>query len=60
MDISAPYDLYLSCVISATILWMAMIYLMKYFIMKLLQYHGWMYDPRGKMSLRTKIWIVSH
>ncbi|XP_064627097.1 carnitine O-palmitoyltransferase 1, liver isoform-like isoform X2 [Lineus longissimus] len=57
MDISAPYDLYLSCIISATILWMAMIYLMKWFIMKLLQYHGWMYDPRGKMTIKTKIWL---
>ena len=32
---------------------------LKYSLKALLYYHGWMYEPRGKMSLITRAWIVS-
>ncbi|KAL3883613.1 hypothetical protein ACJMK2_029858 [Sinanodonta woodiana] len=49
---------YASCIIFSTILWFSIILLLKYTLKLLLTYHGWMFDGRGKISLKTKLWIV--
>ena len=56
-----PYSVgqYLSTLIFATLLWVVAINLIRYFLKLLLTYHGWMYEMHGKLSLRTKLWLVS-
>ena len=56
-----PYSVgqYLSTLIFATLLWVVVINLIRYFLKLLLTYHGWMYEMHGKLSLRTKLWLVS-
>ncbi|CAG2207308.1 CPT1A [Mytilus edulis] len=48
---------YISCVLYATYLWFAKIIIIKWSLRVLLRYHKWMYEARGPMSLKTKIWI---
>ena len=60
LEVSPPLDLYLSCVISATILWSVLIWALRTVLTCLLSYHAWMYEPRGRMSLKTKVWLVSN
>ena len=54
-----PYNLYASWVLFSTAVWIGGILLMRYILRVLLMYTGWMYEPRNRMSLATKIWIVS-
>ena len=51
--------LYASCIAYATIMWVTIILCIQYSLKGLLTYTAWMYEPRGKMSLRTKLWLVS-
>ncbi|XP_071136532.1 carnitine O-palmitoyltransferase 1, liver isoform-like isoform X1 [Mytilus edulis] len=50
---------YISCVLYATYLWFAKIIIIKWSLRVLLRYHKWMYEARGPMSLKTKIWIMT-
>ncbi len=50
---------YLVVLLFGTLLWLAGILLLRYILKGLLYYHGWMYEGRGKISLRTKAWVVS-
>ncbi|XP_078582243.1 carnitine O-palmitoyltransferase 1, liver isoform-like isoform X2 [Branchiostoma floridae x Branchiostoma japonicum] len=54
---AAPADLYISVVIFSTVLWIGMVYMLRYMLKLLLCYHGWMYEPHGKFSLVSKIWL---
>ncbi|XP_033740460.1 carnitine O-palmitoyltransferase 1, liver isoform-like isoform X1 [Pecten maximus] len=56
-DGSAVMSLYCSCILFSTLLWVAKANVMKYTLKMLLHYHGWMYEPRGPLSLRTKLWM---
>ncbi|GFN93579.1 carnitine o-palmitoyltransferase 1, liver isoform [Plakobranchus ocellatus] len=57
---TAPHKvgLYLSTVIFATIVWVLKWLILKYNLKLLLTYHNWMYEVRGKMSLKTKLWFM--
>ncbi|XP_006893297.1 PREDICTED: carnitine O-palmitoyltransferase 1, liver isoform [Elephantulus edwardii] len=46
-----------SGVLFGTGLWVALIITMRYSLKVLLSYHGWMFDPHGKMSRTTRIWM---
>ncbi|NXN25022.1 CPT1B palmitoyltransferase, partial [Nycticryphes semicollaris] len=49
-------------VVSATIfstgVWLSAVLLFRQALKLLLSYHGWMFEPHGKMSRRTKIWVA--
>lgn len=49
---------YGSCILFATLIWLAKAFTWKYFLRLLLNYHNWMYESRGPMSLKTKLWLV--
>lgn len=40
------------------LVWVLFIYTWRLALRLLLTYHGWMYEPHGRMSLSTKIWLV--
>nr|XP_022293319.1 carnitine O-palmitoyltransferase 1, liver isoform-like isoform X1 [Crassostrea virginica]XP_022293320.1 carnitine O-palmitoyltransferase 1, liver isoform-like isoform X1 [Crassostrea virginica] len=48
---------YGSCILFATLIWLAKAFTWKYFLRLLLNYHNWMYESRGPMSLKTKLWL---
>ena len=56
---SPPTSTYVSTIIFSTLLWLAIIYLLRYMLKILLSYRKFMYEPRGKMSVLTKLWTVS-
>ncbi|XP_078494442.1 carnitine O-palmitoyltransferase 1, liver isoform isoform X2 [Ciona intestinalis] len=47
-----------SYLISCTLLWLLAVLVIRYLLKLLLCYQGWMFEPRGKMSLKTKLWAV--
>ena len=49
---------YLSTLLFAAVVWVVAINVIRYFLKLLLTYHGWMYEMHGKMSIRTKLWLV--
>lgn len=49
---------YGSCIVFATLVWLAKAFIWKYTLRLLLNYHSWMYESRGPMSLKTKLWLV--
>lgn len=49
----------LSAILFATGLWLFLIYLLRYTLKALLSYHGWIFESHGKMSMSTKVWLVS-
>ncbi|XP_071942784.1 carnitine O-palmitoyltransferase 1, liver isoform-like isoform X2 [Antedon mediterranea] len=49
---------YMSTIVFATILWLVGIYSMRYMLKFVLSYRRFMYEPRGKSSLLTKIWVI--
>ncbi|XP_072017786.1 carnitine O-palmitoyltransferase 1, liver isoform-like isoform X2 [Amphiura filiformis] len=53
-----PTSTYVSTIIFSTLLWLAIIYIMRYTLKILLSYRRFMYEPRGKMSLITKLWML--
>ncbi|XP_012935595.1 carnitine O-palmitoyltransferase 1, liver isoform [Aplysia californica] len=57
---SASYSvgLYCSTIVFGTVLWIVKFLLLKYMLKLLLTYHNWMYEVRGKMSLKTKLWFM--
>uniref|UniRef100_A0A8B9K376 Carnitine O-palmitoyltransferase 1, muscle isoform n=1 Tax=Astyanax mexicanus TaxID=7994 RepID=A0A8B9K376_ASTMX len=48
----------LSAILFATGLWLSLILLMRYTLKSLLSYHGWIFEPHGKMSTSTRLWMV--
>ncbi|XP_032813916.1 carnitine O-palmitoyltransferase 1, liver isoform-like [Petromyzon marinus] len=48
----------LSAVLFASGLWGAIILTMRYTLKGLLTYHGWMFQPHGRISHATKLWIL--
>jgi len=52
-----PNNEYAACVIFATGAWLSKAFVMKYTLRGLLQYHRWMFEPRGKTSITTKLWV---
>ncbi|XP_074662825.1 carnitine O-palmitoyltransferase 1, liver isoform-like isoform X1 [Tubulanus polymorphus] len=56
-ELSSPTDSYVACVLSATVMWISGIILVRLWLIRLLSYHAWMYEPRGKLSLKTKMWL---
>ncbi|CAL8296498.1 unnamed protein product [Boreogadus saida] len=47
----------LSAVLCATLLWLFLIYLLRYSLKALLSYHAWIFESHGKMSSSTKLWL---
>lgn len=48
-----------SAVLFSTMLWLLLIFTMRMCLKQLLSYHRWMFEPHGKMSTTTKVWVVS-
>uniref|UniRef100_A0A6Q2X207 carnitine O-palmitoyltransferase n=1 Tax=Esox lucius TaxID=8010 RepID=A0A6Q2X207_ESOLU len=48
----------LSAVLFSTMLWLSLIFTMRMCLKQLLSYHRWMFEPRGKMTNTTKVWLV--
>lgn len=48
-----------SAVLFSTGVWLSAVLLFRQTLKLLLSYHGWMFEPHGKMSRSTKIWVVS-
>ncbi|XP_053720643.1 carnitine O-palmitoyltransferase 1, liver isoform-like isoform X1 [Synchiropus splendidus] len=47
-----------SAVLFSTMLWLLLIFTMRLCLKQLLSYHRWMFEPRGKMSNTTKVWVA--
>lgn len=43
--------------VCATLLWMVIGHIQQFTLRKLLSYRAFLYEPRGKLSLKTKIWL---
>lgn len=48
-----------STALFSTGVWLSAVLLFRQALKLLLSYHGWMFEPHGKMSLSTRIWVVS-
>lgn len=57
-SLGEPLSGYLCCLVYSIVLWISLILLFKYSLKGLLTYTSWMHEPRGKMSLMTKVWLV--
>ncbi|XP_041352495.1 carnitine O-palmitoyltransferase 1, liver isoform-like isoform X2 [Gigantopelta aegis] len=58
LDVSNPIISYdISCALFAIIMWLIAILLIKYSLKALLTYHGWIYEVRGPISIKTKLWL---
>lgn len=44
--------------VCATLLWMLIGHIQQFTLRKLLSYRAFLYEPRGKLSLKTKIWLA--
>jgi len=55
--LSSTSSLYLSLILFSTVVWISYSLATRYTLKLLLNYTGWMYEPRNKMSLFTKLWI---
>lgn len=58
-NLDSPHDHTLAAFVFSLIIWATGIFLMKYALLLLLTYKGWMYELRGRMSKKTKWWAVS-
>ena len=47
-----------ACALCSGTVWLSLVFARQYSLKKLFSYHGWMYEIRGKISLRTKLWMV--
>lgn len=54
-----PYDRITASLLFSVMLWLAGIAAIKYFLLFMLRYKGWMYEPHGRMSITSKVWLVS-
>lgn len=48
----------LSALLFSTGVWVLGIWLRRQMLKLLLSYHGWMFEPHGKTSFSTKVWVV--
>lgn len=48
----------LSALLFSTGVWLSGIWLCRQVLKLLLSYHGWMFEPHGKISFSTKAWVV--
>ncbi|KAM6436351.1 carnitine O-palmitoyltransferase 1, muscle isoform 1-T2 [Liasis olivaceus] len=48
----------LSALLFSTGVWLAGIWLRRQMLKLLLSYHGWMFEPHGKTSFSTKVWVA--
>lgn len=48
----------LSALVFSTGVWVLGIWLRRQMLKLLLSYHGWMFEPHGKTSFSTKVWVV--
>ena len=48
-----------ACTVLAFGTWFSYVSARKFFLQELYSYHGWMYEARKNVSLKTKIWAVS-
>ncbi|KAI5623826.1 carnitine O-palmitoyltransferase 1, muscle isoform, partial [Silurus asotus] len=55
--LTAQTQTVLSAILFATGLWFSLIMLLRYTLKLLLSYHGWIFEPHGKLSMSTKLWI---
>lgn len=58
-SMSTQCQVLLSAVLFSTMLWLLLIFTMRLCLKQLLSYHRWMFEPHGKMSTTTKVWVVS-
>ena len=58
-SLDLPGRTYASCLVYSVVLWFTLILVFKYSLKALLTYTSWMHEPRGKISLKTKLWLVS-
>lgn len=49
----------LSAALFGTGVWLGTVLLFRRALRLLLTYHGWMFEPHGRLSRRTRIWMVS-
>ncbi|MBN3321161.1 CPT1A palmitoyltransferase, partial [Atractosteus spatula] len=54
--LTAQTQTILSAMLFATGLWLTLILILRYILKVLLSYHGWIFEPHGRMSVTTKIW----
>uniref|UniRef100_A0A6Q2WPC6 Carnitine O-palmitoyltransferase n=1 Tax=Esox lucius TaxID=8010 RepID=A0A6Q2WPC6_ESOLU len=57
-SLSAQCQTVLSAVLFSTMLWLSLIFTMRMCLKQLLSYHRWMFEPRGKMTNTTKVWLT--
>jgi hypothetical protein len=55
--LSHMVGLYLSTILVGTIAWIGKCLVLKYLLKLLLTYHQWIYEVRGKTTLKTKLWF---
>lgn len=58
-SMSSQCQVLVSAVLFSTMLWLLLIFTMRLVLKQLLSYHRWMFEPHGKMSTTTKVWVVS-
>ncbi|NXX74956.1 CPT1B palmitoyltransferase, partial [Urocolius indicus] len=56
--LSAESRTLLSAALFSTGVWLSGVLLFRQALKLLLSYHGWMFEPHGKMSRSTKIWVA--
>lgn len=47
-----------ACTVLAFTTWFSYVSARRFLLQTLYSYHGWMYEARGKISLKTKVWGV--
>lgn len=58
-SMSTQCQVLVSAVLFSTMLWLLLIFTMRLCLKQLLSYHRWIFEPHGKMSTTTKVWVVS-
>lgn len=58
-SMSSQCQVLVSAVLFSTMLWLLLIFTMRLVLKQLLSYHRWIFEPHGKMSTTTKVWVVS-
>uniref|UniRef100_A0A8C0FXQ8 Carnitine O-palmitoyltransferase 1, muscle isoform n=1 Tax=Chelonoidis abingdonii TaxID=106734 RepID=A0A8C0FXQ8_CHEAB len=56
--LSFQHQTLLSAVLFSTGVWFSGILLCRQSLKLLLSYHGWMFEPHGKMSWSTRVWVM--
>ncbi|XP_075890507.1 carnitine O-palmitoyltransferase 1, liver isoform-like isoform X2 [Nelusetta ayraudi] len=57
-SMSTQCQVLVSAVLFSTMLWLLLIFTMRMVLKQLLSYHRWMFEPHGKMSTTTKVWVA--